>query len=148
MKYLLEFKQHKCNSICVLILNENNEILILKRGSTAPWYPNKWSLVGGMVDKGENEKTAATREVKEETNLTIYKDKLTIIDEIKNKSYTLTAYQTKIMNPKVTLDWENTKYKWVNEDNYEKYDYIPNVKGYIQKCLKEFNIYKKEFSKV
>ena len=45
------------------------EILILRRGKTAPWKPGVWSLPGGVVEKGESVLIAGLRELKEETDL-------------------------------------------------------------------------------
>jgi len=54
--------------IGVIIENSDGEILIGKRkGSLAPFY----SIPGGHLEKGETFESAAIREIKEETNLTI-----------------------------------------------------------------------------
>ncbi|OGF28040.1 hypothetical protein A2331_02935 [Candidatus Falkowbacteria bacterium RIFOXYB2_FULL_34_18] len=49
-----------------LILNENDEILIVK-----PSYKNHWSIVGGVVDKNESPGGACIREVKEEIGINL-----------------------------------------------------------------------------
>jgi 8-oxo-dGTP diphosphatase len=60
----------KPNSICpaaaVAILNEKDEILLLKRRDS-----NKWTMPGGTLDFGESLITCAIREVKEETGYDI-----------------------------------------------------------------------------
>lgn len=47
-----------------LILNENNEILIVK-----PGYKDYWSIAGGVIDENESPKDACIREVKEEIGI-------------------------------------------------------------------------------
>ena len=47
----------------------HSEILILRRGKTAPWKPGFWSLPGGVVEKRESLLQAGLRELKEETDL-------------------------------------------------------------------------------
>ena len=55
--------------IGIIIVNEHNQILIGKRkNSHAPYY----SIPGGHMEVGETFRQCAIREVKEETNLTIY----------------------------------------------------------------------------
>ena len=55
------------NETSIMALFHDGKLLILKRGSTAPWMPNKWSLVGGGVDEGESPSEAIVRETFEET---------------------------------------------------------------------------------
>jgi isopentenyldiphosphate isomerase len=59
-------------SVHILILDRENNILLCKRSPNKKTYPNKiTSSAGGHVEQGENYKTAALRELKEELNLTI-----------------------------------------------------------------------------
>ena len=51
----------------VLIINENNQILLQKRGT----FPYKWGLIGGITELGESLEATAIREAKEETGLDI-----------------------------------------------------------------------------
>src|SRR3712207_9202438 len=51
----------------VLIINENNQVLLQKRGT----YPFKWGLIGGITELGESLEETAIRESKEETGLDI-----------------------------------------------------------------------------
>ena len=139
IEYLKE--SNAFNTVCVLIINNDNNVLILKRGPTAPWHPNEWSLVGGGVDNGETFIEAVLRETFEETSLKL--DKLDIvkfdyIEDIK-ESYNLIVYTCNKFSGTIELDYENTDYKWVNELNYDKYVYIPHVKKLIEKY---YEIYK------
>lgn len=49
-----------------IILNDKNEILLLKRAMTARNEPGMWSRPGGEVDFGESIKNAVEREILEE----------------------------------------------------------------------------------
>jgi 8-oxo-dGTP diphosphatase len=123
---------NKKKTSVVLIVNKLNEILILKRSKTADWNPNKWGLVGGMVEEKESYLDAAIREVKEETTLDI--TNLKIIDKVYDKKdkCSLTFYQTKDFKGNVKLDFENSDFEWVNKQNYKNFDFVPNVKGLIK----------------
>jgi len=63
-----------------LILNEKNEILIVK-----PGYKDHWSIPGGVVDEDESPKTACEREIKEEIGIDIKGIKFLCIDYNSNK---------------------------------------------------------------
>ena len=54
-------------SVRVLITDEDNKILILKRSTDSKTNPGKWELPGGKVDQGESFDQALIREVSEET---------------------------------------------------------------------------------
>jgi ADP-ribose pyrophosphatase YjhB (NUDIX family) len=58
-----------------LILNERNELLIIK-----PSYKDHWSTPGGTVDENESPRNACIREVKEEVGLEIKDPKFLCVD--------------------------------------------------------------------
>lgn len=58
-----------------LILNESNELLIVK-----PSYKDHWSVPGGVVDENEPPRSACIREVKEEIGLDIESPKFLCVD--------------------------------------------------------------------
>lgn len=139
IKYFNDFINEKHNiddpkkTSVVMVVNKLNNILILKRSETVDWKPNKWSLVGGMVEEKESYLDAAHREVHEETSL--YISKLKKIKKIhdKKENCNLIFYLTKNFKGKVKLDFENSDYKWVNKNNYKKFNFVPNVKNLIKK---------------
>ncbi|WP_289128532.1 NUDIX domain-containing protein, partial [uncultured Clostridium sp.] len=70
VKYIRKKVGHDSISLTgvnVLIINENNQILLQKRGT----FPYKWGLIGGITELGESLEATAIREAKEETGLDI-----------------------------------------------------------------------------
>lgn len=53
----------------VILVNDEGLILLQLRDEHAPVAPNKWSLVGGHMEPGEEPEAAARRELEEETAL-------------------------------------------------------------------------------
>jgi len=115
----------------VALFNEDNEVLILQRGKTAPWMPNKWSLVGGVVDAGESPIESAIREIKEEIGITIdYIDYVT--HKTSKDSGELFFFTGNLPKGEIIkLDYENQDYAFVNESNYEVFDFVPDVKEFL-----------------
>lgn len=70
VKYIRDRVGHdpiNLTGVNVLIINENNQVLLQKRGT----FPYKWGLVGGITELGESLEESAAREAKEETGLDI-----------------------------------------------------------------------------
>lgn len=107
--------------VIAAIENKEGKILIVKRGSTAPWEPNKWSLVGGVVKQNEGLDDALIREVKEETKLSIYD--LNYLTLMKGDTGITYVYTAKTTQEDPVLDWENVDWNWVTIDDLEKYDF-------------------------
>lgn len=136
----VEKKKEKTKNVVAVIVNNDNKILLLKRGSTAPWMPNKWSLVGGGIDKGETAQQACAREILEETGL-----------EIKKfiKSFTIERHQDSIENvfacrydgdpTEIILDDENSNYGWYDITEMEFLDIVPHLIEYITLVFKSYD---------
>lgn len=66
----------------VIILNENDEILLVKNVID----PTNWSLPGGGVERGETPLKAAQREVREELSLRLATSSLTFVADYPRKA--------------------------------------------------------------
>lgn len=53
----------------IWVVNSKGEILIQKRASTVTWRPGMWAATGGSAVIGEDEYTAAIRELNEEIGI-------------------------------------------------------------------------------
>ncbi|GIM27639.1 DNA mismatch repair protein MutT [Clostridium polyendosporum] len=115
----------------VLIINENNQILLQKRGT----FPYKWGLVGGITELGESLEETAIREAKEETGLDIKElnllgttsgEKCYIDFPNGDKAYFITVgYFTKSFSGELKID--NLETKELKFFSYEELpDNIPN----------------------
>jgi len=134
-----EPKELTKNALAV-IFNEEKRILLLKR-STFPdqWMPNKWALVGGGVEEGEEPIDGCKREIKEETGL--------VIDKLLEKAVMqrnpdsvehlfIGKYDGDPFN--IKLDFENQGYGWFGYNEIEFLDTVPNLMDYINIAIKEY----------
>jgi 8-oxo-dGTP pyrophosphatase MutT (NUDIX family) len=109
-----------------IALINNNKILLLKRGDTAPWSPGKYCLPGGKLEDNETLVSCAIRELYEETNITLERHQLTPLT-IKYPKYSKVIFVCNKNNPySVTLNWEHSDYIWAT---YKDSCYISMVPG-------------------
>lgn len=106
-----------------LIVNENNETLLMKRGGDSKNETGVWSQPGGSVEFGKKIKDAIKREVKEEFGVTIeLQNLLATTDHIisdENQHWVSTSYLGKIVSgePKNLEPEKCLEIKWFSFDN-------------------------------
>jgi len=117
-----------------VILNDNDEILLVKRSDKSEWMPNKWALVGGKTEVGETKEQCLVREVKEETELSLSKCKF-IFDK-REVEFIVSMFLCRASNPNdIKICDEATEYKWTRVEDFDKLDTVPNLKTDALICL-------------
>lgn len=97
-----------------IALIQNNKVLLLKRGTSAPWQPDKFCLVGGGVDKKESLKDAAIREAFEEVSVIISKENVKYYRIKFNNGYSKLVFYSFIDSQEILLNFEHSEYRWLN----------------------------------
>ena len=116
-----------------VVLNENEEVLLLKRFGDSNWMPRKWGIPGGHIEEGETPKEAAIRETLEETNLSLQN-----IFELEEKEEVMVYYSTSFDNgEELKIDYEHTDWAWVSYDKLDIYDTTPNLKYTVKLALEK-----------
>jgi mutator protein MutT len=130
----------KKNAVAVIV-DEDNKILLLKRGSNPKmWQPNKWALVGGGIERGETSEKAIKREIKEEINLDIDKFiKSFTIQRNPDSIETIFACRYKGDPTDIKLNDEHTNYGWYDVDEMEYLDIVPNLLEYINLVFTKYD---------
>ena len=72
-KYIVEGQIDSDNVVKVVLYNDKNEVLFLKRTDYVDAYKGEWDLPGGHAHIGEDIVKALRREVREETKLSFKK---------------------------------------------------------------------------
>jgi 8-oxo-dGTP pyrophosphatase MutT (NUDIX family) len=111
---------------------DGDKFLLLKRGSTAPWMPNKWSLPGGVIEPGEQPTEAGVRELEEETGLVVHQPAK--VATVRYPDYTLHVFKAELPEgQKVNLTWENQDFAWVTAKEALAMDLVPGLDKLIGK---------------
>lgn len=133
-------KELKKNAVAI-IANKDNKILLLKRADSGDiWMPNKWSLVGGAIEKGESPQKAVEREILEETGLEIKKFIKTFsINRHADSIEHVFACRYTGEPTDIRLNEENSNYGWYDISEMNYLDTVPHLMEYITIAFKSYN---------
>lgn len=73
------------SEVAAFIYTDTGKVILQKRKSNKATYASVWSVTGGHVLAGENNEEAIIREIKEELNLNIEKEKVIFVTTYKSK---------------------------------------------------------------
>jgi mutator protein MutT len=111
------------------------QVLVLKRGVTAPWLPNYWNLPGGSVDPGETTMQAAARECEEEISM-VPKGLRPLATYHDPEGWTLETFVTDRWSGEPVVTWESDGYAWVSLDDLPHMRFVPGVRDVLEAVLR------------
>jgi ADP-ribose pyrophosphatase YjhB (NUDIX family) len=127
------------------IIENKNRILILKRSERVKSFRHNWAGVSGYFEKNEDILSRALIEIYEETKINkrdlILKKILNETKIIINNEKMLTIqpffFSSKTKN--ISLNWENSDFKWIKEDQIKNYDTVPKLTELLLDCFNLIN---------
>lgn len=127
--YLSLLENSNIETAAAILLINDNKVLVLQRGSTAPWMPNKWNLPGGIVDEGETTEQAARRECIEECE--IIPGNMKELSHHDNGDWSVKFFYTHDFHGEVNISDESQDFKWIGLDEINQLEFVPYVKEAI-----------------
>ena len=131
------------NVVTVLLINDEEKILILKRSSKVRTYKGLWGGVAGYIEENEKPYETALKEIKEEVGLENEDVKFlkkfdpisfTDIYEKKRYDWKIFSFLFKIKEKrKIKIDWEHSDYRWIAPSEIKKFDTVPHFKDIVSK---------------
>lgn len=119
----------------VIIRNENDKVLILKRSEVCGTYVHFWSFPGGSIDPGETREEAGSREIMEETTLTVDESSLQPVGVFEGNKITVYYFLTTEFEGSVSLNEESDAYMWVTLEDIYDLKFIPTQKEIYEKIF-------------
>ena len=126
-------------TVGALIFNRDGKLFLMKSHK----WRNNYVLPGGHIELGEKIEDALKREIKEETNLSIYDIKFLWYQEFifdpafwKRKHFIFLDFVCKTNSPGVKLNSEGQSYTWVLPEEALKLSIEPYTKQTIKEYLK------------
>jgi len=134
----------KAYTVVAAVIIEDNKILCMQRKESKYDYISlKWEFPGGKIEKGENERQALIREIKEELNLEIeIKGKLlTVEHQYPDFALTMHTFLCQPLANELTLN-EHIAFKWLSKEDIEQLDWaaadLPIVKTLMANSVYEY----------
>ena len=129
--------------IVTSFIKDNEKLLILKRSNKVKTMKGLWAGVSGIIENDEEPLKRAKIEIFEEAGITEEKIKLIkAVEEMKvnspqyeNHEWEIFPFLFETKNPTITLNWENSEFKWINVDELEKYETVPNLQKVLLSLL-------------
>lgn len=109
-------RNYMIKTVSIIVINEEGEILALRRSEDKRWYPKKWDIISGMFDGSESPDECFNREIFEEIGISIFKEvekKPPYVYEEDGKEWLVYPYRCKIGIDKIRLNSEYCEYKWM-----------------------------------
>lgn len=109
---------HRCVGV---ILCDEGRVLLGKRSSQKPWFPNVWDVIGGHVEAGETELDALVREADEELGVVLDLRKTSVLETIYSDDLELTIYASSGWSGQVSNNApaEHDEVRWFEPDDVE-----------------------------
>ncbi len=119
-------------SVKVVVFDERDRCLLLKRSPTSRGNPGRWDFPGGKIDAGESLDDAAKREVLEETGLEIEIGR--VLGSAESESPTSrVAYlilEGRAVSGEVHLSDEHDDHAWVQPQALSQVDFAAQFRDF------------------
>ena len=132
----------RSTKIVTSFIRDNEKLLILKRSDKVKSMKGLWAGISGIIEKNEEPLKRAKIEIFEEVGIT--EDFITLVKtseemrinspQYENHEWEIFPFLFEAKNPIIKLNWENSEFKWINVEELENYETVPN----LQKVL--FNL--------
>ena len=132
----------RSTKIVTSFIRDDRKFLILKRSNKVKTMKGLWAGVSGIIENNEAPLKRAKIEIFEE--LGIVEENISLVKSAKEMKVNSPQYENhewKIFpflfetdSPIVTLNWENSEFRWINVNELTKFETVPS----LQKVL--FNL--------
>jgi 8-oxo-dGTP diphosphatase len=124
----------------VIVVNEDDEVLLLKRSDKVSGGRGMWNFPGGSVEEGEEESAGASRELEEEAGLSTDSSELRYLGMKSLGKRFLHFFITDKYSGEVKINWESSEFAWTKVDNFDNYLFVGggNVHPQVVEAIKYF----------
>ena len=122
------------------IVRNRGKILLLKRSAKVGSYRGQWAGVSGFIEQGEDDETAAKRELGEETG----KGSWRLVKRLGPQRFRdsdivwcVHAFLVDLAERNIHIDWEHDSFEWVSPKDVSRYPTVPGLQTIVHKLLSQ-----------
>ena len=139
----IDYSHSDIAPVITVFISFKKKVLLLKRSDKVLTYKGKWNTVAGYLDELKPIEEKIYEELSEELGISKKDVKLIHIGE-SYRFIDVSEKRTWIVHPvkvelahdvQITLDWEHTEYKWIDPDEIDEFDTVPNAKTSLLKAF-------------
>ena len=133
----------RSTKIVTSFITSNEKFLLLKRSEKVKSMKGLWAGISGIIEKNEESLQRAKIEIFEE--LGIKEDQIKLLKtaermrvvspQYKNHEWEIFPFLFEANNPEIKLNWENSEYKWISDDELNNYKTVPNLEKVLLSLL-------------
>lgn len=120
------------------VFNPEGKMLTLFRTETAPTRPNTWDLPGGDLEFGEDAIESITREIAEETGLSVTNIRPFDVESLINPAgnfWISIAYYAETDSSDVTMSFEHNAFKWVTVSEFLEMNTSKRAQRFVENLM-------------
>jgi len=133
----------RSTKIVTSFITSNEKFLLLKRSEKVKSMKGLWAGISGIIEKNEAPLQRAKIEIFEELGIKEEQIKLlktaermrVVSPQYKNHEWEIFPFLFEANNPAIKLNWENSEYKWISDDELNNYKTVPNLEKVLLSLL-------------
>jgi len=133
----------RSTKIVTAFIRDGRKFLILRRSHRVKSMRGLWAGISGIIENDEEPLSRAKIEIFEELGIT--GDKIKLVRTAKKMRITSPQYRNhewevfpflfSARNPEITLNWENSEYKWATVDEISRHKTVPSLDDVLLSLL-------------
>jgi len=133
----------RSTKIVTAFIRDGKKFLILRRSHRVKSMRGLWAGISGIIENDEEPLSRAKIEIFEELGIT--GDKIKLVRTAKKMRITSPQYRNhewevfpflfSARNPEITLNWENSEYKWATVDEISRHKTVPSLDDVLLSLL-------------
>lgn len=121
--------------IVTSFVTNNEKLLLLKRSEKVKSMRGLWGGVSGIIEGTEDPLARAKIEIYEETGidsqairlLKAGKEMAVSSPQYPDHQWVIFPFLFEIKNPRISLNWENSSYVWIEPKEIHRYETVPSL---------------------
>lgn len=129
--------------IVTSFIKNNERLLLLKRSDKVKTMKGLWAGISGILEENEEPLHRAKVEIFEEVG--IPDDQITLVKSSErmkvnspqylNHEWEIFPFLFESNNPTITLNWENSDFKWIKVEELKDYETVPSLQKVLLNLL-------------